>query len=234
MGVTVLIPYYSQYEPGAHSEPSNRPGYLERTVDSVAPLADRVIVAVVAGEQALPSVHAATLELHCAPRFLPVSLLRWAQANLGPGPDRVFFTEADQVLHYDPAVLAAVQGGDYLVPHRLEELGQLGEGADRGPVVEHAGKQWVLPNGTPEGDGFYHPQDPGFEMNRFLQYGAAFLAGRDLLAEAAFTDSDDRPLEHGGGFCMSAAGNALKTSDWERFWVEHLSGHEHNERLGGR
>ena len=232
MRVTALVPYYSGYHPHAHSRLENRPGYLRQTVKSVLPLTRRIIVGAVKGEAALPDVLAGVNFFDCEPQLLPLNLLRWAQAELDG--DLVYYTEADQVLHCQPSALQPAWMLNYLVPHRLEELGVLGEGADRGLNVSFDGRAWVLPNGAPHGTGLYHPSDADPETNRFLQYGGAWLATRELLARAAFTDDVQWPLEHAAGFAMTAAGHCMKTSDWQEFFVEHLSGHEHNERLGGR
>ena len=233
MRVTALVPYYSGYHPHAHSRLENRPGYLIRTLASLIPLTDHVIVGTVSGERNLPGITATVRSFACEPQLRPMHLLRWAQDHL-TAADLVYYTEADQVLHYQPSALQPAWMLNYLVPHRLEELGVLGEGADRGLNVSFDGRAWVLPNGAPHGTGLYHPSDADPETNRFLQYGGALLATRELLARAAFTDDVQWPLEHAAGFAMTAAGHCMKTSDWQEFFVEHLSGHEHNERLGGR
>jgi hypothetical protein len=125
-------------------------------------------------------------------------------------------------VHYVPEVFSAVEGDSYLVPHRLEPKRETAMGAiQRGPDVG----TWVIANGYPEGEGFYHPHSDDFETNRFEQYGAAYLCTRELLRKVTFTDSfPDRPLEHASGFDISATGHALKTSNWQQFFVEHLSG----------
>jgi len=237
--ITALVAYYGQVNtllPTMNSNPANRPGYLVKTVDSIRPLAGHVFLGVHARDSTVPEIAGATQVLFdCAPHFLPAALLRWAQRRLGQFPGNLYYTEADQVLHCTPEVLSVVEGDTYLVPHRLAQLGQCGEARGYGPVVDWKGGRWELDNGAPEGESFYHPQSADFETNRCLQYGAAFLCTRELLARTTFTDSfPDRPLEHASGFDISAAGHALKTSRWQEFFVEHLSGYEIAERLGGR
>ncbi len=240
--ISALVAYYGKANPGlptVHSNPDNRPGYLQRTVDSLRPLVGTgpIVLGVHADDGTVPEIpDTYRVGFHCAPHFVPATLLRWAQANMDWFPGNIYYTEADQVLHYTtPDVFSVVACDTYLVPHRVAKLGQHGEARGFGPTVDRGGELWELDNGQPEGDGFYHPHADDFEINRCLQYGAAFLCTQELLAKTTFVDSfPDRPLEHAGGFDISAAGYAIKTSFWQEFFVEHLSGYEINERTGGR
>lgn len=236
--VTALVPYYGYRKMESNwalSNPMNRPGYLERTVASLRRLGGEIIIGTLVDDPTLPVIDGTRrIRFDCSPYLLPAHLLRWAQGWLDQFPGDIYYTEADQVLHYDPAVLSVVKGSDYLVPHRLEQVGQHGEGV-RDLAVDWNGVRWAVSNGRPEGEGYYHPHSDDFETNHFIQYGAAYLCSKELLAKAVFTDSlQDRPLEHSSGFDISAAGHALKTSDWQQFFVEHLSGYETNEREAGR
>jgi hypothetical protein len=133
----------------------------------------------------------------------------------------VYVSEADQILHYDRELFSLVQGDDYLIPWRLEQLGQGGEGAHRGPVVEVAGKRYVIPHDA--------------ALSMLHAYGGAFLCTKELFLRAVFEKHDNMPVESATGFDIAHYGRSLKCDlPWERFWVDHLSGYDYHERLGGR
>lgn len=226
MSVTALIPYYGGQSKAAPSDAANRPGYLLETIGSLRGFADRIIWASDADSHRFPNPgrDAELIQFDCEPRYIPANLMRWAQENAET--DFVYVTEADQVLHIDPAVMSRATGTDYLVPHRLERLcGDGGRG--RGEVVTDNGTEYVLANGSPSGDGFYHPG------NSPWNFGGGFLAPRELFRSVTFADSPVFPVESATGHHIAAAGHALKTSDWKAFWVNHLSGYEYHERLAG-
>ena len=247
--IAALVAYYGQHNPHlptTHSNPVNRPGYLAQTVDSLRSLASDIVIGTHVHDSTVPAIPGVRRRVfNCAPHFIPASLLRWAQDRLDQFPGDIYYTEADQVLRWAPEVLSVVSGDSYLVPHRIAQMGQGGERRAFGPVVEWAGgppgSRWELDNGAVqpalhgEPAGFYHPLATDTETTRCLQYGAAFLCTPELLAKTTFTDSfPDRPLEHASGFDISATGYALKTSNWQEFFVVHLSGYEITEGLGGR
>jgi len=223
MNITALVPYYGGQSTAAPSSAGNRPGYLLQTLASLTGFATQVFAGLAAHDTNVPEGSYTPVYLDCEPKFLPATLMRWAQKQ-APG-DLFYATEADQVLHYDPAVIKAVTGDIYLVPHRLEQLGPAGQGAHRGDVVTYDGRHWVFANGSPEGEGYYHPR--GSPAN----FGGGFLATRELFTNTTFIDSDDSPVEHATGHCMSWVGYPQKTSSWQQFWVEHLSGYEHHCKL---
>lgn len=167
------------------------------------------------------------VQLDCDPRFIPANLCRHFQPQNLPY-EYVYVTEADQVCHINSKVLKMVGIATYLVPHRVEELGEQGEGADRGLVVDYDGKRWVLPNGEPRGTNYYSPVD------NVEQFGGAFLATVELFKKVNFIDSQDMPVEHTTGLDIAKTGYCLKTSNWQDFWVDHLSGKEFHDRQGGR
>lgn len=222
--ITALIPYFGGTGHAAPSEAANRPGYLRRTIASLESFADCVIIGVCDEERALPDVSVDDIHrFSVEPQYIPSTMLRWAQKILPP--TQIYVTEADQVLHYDPAVLGIVEGLTYLVPHRLEELGPLGEGSKRGNIVDWDGRRWVMPNGSPvPGRMFYNPD------LFVLQYGGAYLASWELFSGATFPNRDQHPVEHATGFDIGRYGYAMKTGHWNRFFVEHLSGYEYHAR----
>jgi len=120
----------------------------------------------------------------------------------------------------------------YLVPHRLEELWEHPSGtlvgSDRGAVVRHRGRLWVLPNGNPTEwkNGVYYA--PETDRNAF---GGGYLCTAELFMSLKFTDEDEYPVEHATGFTAFKAGRALKTGMWNEFFVEHLSGVEAHRGL---
>jgi hypothetical protein len=231
MKTLALIPYYDgPARPDAavgNCPESKRADYLHKTVNSLWGFTS-VVVGVCAGTSLpdhLPS-NVTSKALFTEPRFLPGALCRAVQTEAGllEEFDAVYVTEADQVFHMTAGVEEALDHTNYLVPHRLEEV-YLGHGADRGPVVPHDGKQFAICNGAPAGDSFYHPG--GYVAG----YGGAFLATRELFQRITFWDSATQPVEHVTGFFAYATGIALKTSDWERFFVEHLSGLDYHKSL---
>lgn len=225
MSVTALIPYYGGQSKAAPSDAASRPGYLLKTMDSLRRFADRIVYATDKASPSCPSFPGWNTELvqfDCEPRYIPANLMRWAQENAET--EFVYVTEADQVLHIDPAVISRARETDYLVPHRLERLCGDG-GRDRGKVVAVDGQEYVFANGPPTGDGFYHPG------NSPDNFGGGFLASLELFRSVTFTDSPVFPVESATGHHIAAAGHALKTSDWTAFWVNHLSGYEYHERL---
>lgn len=228
-----LIPYFGGDEtaPGtaANSRRANRLGYLQQTIDSVYKLTPRIIVGVsTADPSSTPFELGCVVQIFdCEPRFIPATLARWAQAELS-NVSYVYFTEADQILSFNHDCFTVIDNDTYLAPHRIERLGQLGEGASRGMVVKYAGDKWLLPNGVPWGPDFYHP------VGLVDQYGGAFLATWNLFSRVVFQDSYHSPVEHVSGFYISSTGHTLKTSNWRDFFVDHLSGYEFHESLGGR
>jgi hypothetical protein len=223
VNVTALIPYYGGNSAAAHSAAASRPAFLRSTVASLHPLATQVVVGALFGDTTVPEHPDITvLLLDCAPEYIPANLMRWAQ--LHASGDVIYATEADQILHYDPQILHLLTDDCYLVPHRLEQLGPREAGAERGHVVDYCGRRWVMPCGEPAASTVtYAPE--GY-IGRF---GGGFLTQANLFRQAVFTDQPDLPVEHSMGLDM--AGTALKTGSWDRFFVEHLSGYEHNERL---
>jgi hypothetical protein len=230
MNITALIAYFGGETSTGSSSPSLRPGYLQATLESTAGElgCDFFIGMQESDDYRIPGIpgNIPRVFFDCEPRFLPANLARWGQEHVPDG--LVYLTEADQILHMDPAVLNVCAGDDYLSPHRLEQIGPNGGGADRGPIAEWDGRDFYLPNGTPAGDcEYYHPEGD------VQAYGAAFLAGTDLFRKTEFVDSDVLPTEHTAGFDINFSGNCLKTGDLYRFFVEHLSGYEYHQKLDG-
>lgn len=231
MTTTALLPYYGDPSPGVtpYSWYGNRPKYLQLVLDSLRTLADDVVVGVHNSDTTLPSLSCldgCTVQpFDGEPRYIAANLMNWGQANLSS--DFVYVTEADQVLHYDPAVLASVSGIEYLVPHKLERLGPDGGGADRGTNVEFEGNTYCLPAGGPA-NGDVHAA-VGCPYN----FGGAYFATTDLFRSVRFTFEPSCPIEHATGFNMAATGCPMKTGNWSRFFVEHLSGYEYQRKLDG-
>jgi hypothetical protein len=213
----VLMPYFSGDSPEAHSHPRNRPGYLVRTVMSVRPLASRIIIGV--RPEDAPFIKKERLgevaEFDCIPWYIPSNLCRWAQKELPDDIKYVYFTDSDQILYYKDEVLNRVYGNDYLIPHRLEDVAP--DGSSGHVIVEFGGKKLAILTGIPEGDGFYYPQ------GMIPRFAAAFLASRELFNSVNFADSPSLPLEHTNGFDIAATGRTVKTSNWQDFFVDHLS-----------
>lgn len=230
MKTTALIPYYGG-PAGSGAAVGNCPEdrrqeYLMRTIESLRGFADEIIVGMTDTETNAPAdLGGGCWRLHFSaePRFLPANLVRYGQAYVQSG--YVYVTEADQVLHGSTDLTDSVTGTEYLVPHRLEEI-YLDKGTGRGQVVVHDQFCYVICNGNPPGgEGFYHPGD------LVTGYGGAFLATRELFQEIRFADTDVQPVEQITGFAAYTAGHALKTANWEGFFVEHLSGLDYHKSL---
>lgn len=235
MRAIALVPFY-----GGGSGPGTANGnapldarstYLRRTLQGLTGFADTVVVGRVLGDNTLPaqvlSAHpdVFSVPFACEPRFLPANLCRYVQTSgsLLPNFSYVYVTEADQVVHLADVELAAlVNGGHYLIPHRLEQLGPRRQGANRGIVVAYDDTEYANCNGAPSGDFVYTPSD------RVSAYGGAFLASTALFRDIVFPDSAEAPVETVTGFAAFKAGSPLKTSDVLGFFVEHLSGYDYH------
>jgi hypothetical protein len=231
MATLALIPYYGgpagEGAAVGNTPENKRVQYLRRTVNSLKGFADKVVIGATGTDWADGFDHPCVrwLTLDCAPMFIPANLCRAAQdSDAVRAYDHVYVTEADQVLTAAPRILDLVDGDNYLVPHRLEEV-YLGRGADRGLVVYHNGKWFAICNGAPVGDGTYHPS------NIVMGYGGAFLSTWELFKRIPFPDSTVQPVEHVTGFSAYTTGHALKTSRWDWFSVEHLSGLDFHKSL---
>jgi hypothetical protein len=211
--VVALIPYFGGISPAARARQENRLDHLEQTIASLDGF--DVIVGVCSDTDAFDA--GADVVIDTKPEWLPANLCRWAQENVQT--DLVYVTEADQILTLDRVLLGVPDDEKYLVPHRLNEVGPDGGTHD----LTVGGKEYEAPNGLPEGDGeFYQP--PG----SIARYGGAFLATRDLFKRVKFKLSKHAPVEHATGGDIGLAGECLKTTVVERFWVEHLSSREHH------
>jgi hypothetical protein len=240
MRIIALIPYFGGDSSEAHSDKKNRPGYLQRTVDSLIGFADSIMVGTMPGEDrsVIPDGVTSVILHPTEPFRLPYEMVKFGQGL--SNYDLVYYTEADQVLHYDPAVLKHVHDRQYLSPHRIEQLvdgrdsgGTSGQGERK---VEFAGNRYVLANGTPpEGHNAWYSvdgcinelYDPGDCIKCF---GGAFLASKELFEDTAFPDSQ---IEEVSGFYLSNHAECRKTLIWPRFFVEHLSGLDHTRREAG-
>lgn len=234
MTVLGLVPYFSGVSSATNSAQDTRRQYLEATIKSMETICDEIIVGIVQDE---PDVRDLELEsLHVGddvpPEWLPAAFFRQIKAEDGfDGYDLIYVSEADQVLHIDPALLDYPRNIRYLVPHRMEELYE-GMGADRGEGFLYDGRKFVIANGrSPLGK-------PGFERGELYKpkkvidrFGGAFLCHRYLFSGTAFMFSWDLPVEHATGLDIAEAGQAWKTMEYDRFWVEHLSGIEFHEKL---
>lgn len=235
-GILALIPYYGgAATPDAavgNSPQSRRPHDLWQTIESLTGFAIAVAVGVIPGDSTRPQLHTAHdnaffAALPCEPRFIPGTLCRSVQDDVEylRDFDFVYVTEADQVLNWTPEVLREVSEDNYLVPHRWEETYH-GRGADRGAIVNHGDRTGVLINGNPvPGPSVYHPGSP---LNG---YGGAFLCTTSLFRKIRFSDSPRHPVETVTGFAAYEAGYALKTCQWNNFFVEHLSGLDYHKTL---
>lgn len=239
MRIIALIPYFGGDHSAAHSDKSSRPGYLQRTVDSLQGFADSIMVGTVPGEDlsVIPDGATSVILHPDAPPHLPLEMVKFGQGL--HNYDLVYYTEADQVLHYDSAVLNHVHDRQYLSPHRLEQLvdghdsrGTSGAGEMK---VEFIGNRYILPNGAPpEGrnemyssDCINELYDPGDCINCF---GGAWLATKELFCTTAFPNGQ---IEDVSGFHLSNTADCRKTLIWPRFFVEHLSGLDHTRREAG-
>ncbi len=222
----ILIPYYGGDGQAAPSDKNKRPGYLKSTLESLRDFGDEIVVGVCRLED-LDATDGHGFLLESEPHYLPTTLCQWAQ-EYAAGYEQVYVTEADQILHYDPKALSQVEGDSYLVPHRLEQLGQQREGDHRGELVDYEGREYVICNGTPKGAGYYTPALP------IDRYGGAFLCTMELFNRVNFLRASDMYVEHATGFDIMEEGQAIKTSAWRGFFVEHLSGYEYHEKLGRR
>lgn len=237
MSAVSLVPYFGGHGRAAPSPAEKRPAYLRRTVASLGSVAGPVFIGVCRPEDftsATDGLSARAVMLDCEPHLLPLELVRLAQREgLASFHDHVYVTEADQVLHLDREFLKTVKGRDYLVPHRLEQLGPDGQGRDRGPVVVH---DWALEEYT-MGERPEPPLIPAplYEPDGLVDgYGGAFLCSAEFFSGMQFTLSEDQPVEDVTGFAAYRQGHALKTTEWNRFYVEHLSGYDYHCKLPSR
>jgi hypothetical protein len=230
MRTVAFIPYFGGEGPKAPSPSGKRPEYFRKTVNSLHDFADDIWVGVCQAEDYAPIrgiSYLKTVLLDCEPHEIPLELVKFGQEDgVLTKADFVYVTEADQIMHLDIDLLAEVHGNDYLVPHRLEQLGPNDQGADRGPVVEHDNRQFVLANGWPQGPPpLYHPETWGFG------YGGAFLSTADFFRSLRFNLHPDFCVENITGRTAYFAGNGYKSSDWRKFFVEHLSGYDYHCKL---
>lgn len=231
MRITALIPYFGGEHPAAHSDKSKRPEYLQRTVDSLKGFAETIIVGTIPGEDRSVIPDGATsVILHPGdPSLLPLAVVEFGQTLCNY--DLMYYTEADQVLHYDPFILRHAHDRQYLVPHRLEQLvdgrdsaGTSGQGEVK---VEFEGNRYVLANGAPPHgttEDIYAPNDT------IKSFGGAWLVSKELFCEAKFPGGQ---IEEVSGFYLSNFAYCRKTVTWPRFFVEHLSGLDHTRREAG-
>ena len=228
MQITALIPYFGGSSSAAPSKADNRPGYLLKTIASLEGFAlDDLVVGLHVDDTNVPDIDCSTIRIAGEPRFLPANLMRWGQANVAS--DYVYVTEADQVLQYNPAVLNFVEGVNYLVPHRLEQIGPKGGGADRGLNVTWDNRPWCLPAGTPPAtESLVH-----LAIGSPYYFGGGFLATKELFLSTNFIDSANSPVEHATGFNIATHGCPLKATAWQDFFVEHMSGYEYHQKLDG-
>jgi hypothetical protein len=230
MKIIAIIPYFGGDHSAAHSEKKNRPEYLRKTVASLKGFANPIIVGVTCKEDASVVPEGATtvwLSPDETPH-IPLELVRFGQGL--HNYDLMYYTEADQVLHYDPFVLRHAHGKQYLSPHRLEQLvpgrdskGTGGAGKD---YVDFISNKYVLANGSPpkNGDQLYKPND-GIDA-----FGGAWLASRDLFNTVDFPSGQ---IEDVSGFHLNNVAECRKPVVWQRFFVEHLSGLDHTRREAG-
>ena len=231
MRTVVLIPYYGGITPAANP-PSKRPGYLAKTVKSLQGLADIIWVGVCRPEDEYQAVRAGDViaaRFDCAPLAIAHNLLKMAQEDgFTEGYDLVYVTEADQILHYDPEIISYVQGRDYLVPHRLEELGPNRAGAERGPLFSYDGREWV----TGERPPIPVTSQPVYSTAHIVDgYGGAYLCSAEFFRAMNIQLDQQAPVENATGFTPFHQGRVLKATDWQRFFVEHLSGHDYHCKL---
>lgn len=229
MRTVAFIPYFGGIGPKAPSPVDKRPKYLSDTVKSLQGFADLIWVGVARpGDEhtAVRSGDVIVTRLDCDPRFIPLELMRQAQRDgLTDDFDAVYVTEADQILHLDREFYAPV-GVDYLIPHRLEELGPGGEGAHRGPLFDYDGKRWVTgerpapPAVSPPT--LYRPQGP------VDGYGGAYWCSAEFFRTLDFQPDQNFCVESVTGFTPHYAGRGWKTTTWEMCFVEHLSGYDYH------
>lgn len=218
-----FLPYFGGQSSAAPSRAEFRHFWLEECVDSLRGLASHLYIGVHPSESTVPrALQDLTVPLDCDPRFIPSNLLRWGQENLPDDVTHVCVTESDQVWHYDRELLSFAKGLDYLVPWRLEQLGDGGEGSHRGENVTVKGKRYVV------------PQD-GAPLEVLRDYGGAFYCSASLFRSACFHDADVQPVETATGWALASYGNSLKLQyPWQKFWVDHRSGYDYHQRMGGR
>lgn len=230
MDLTVFIPFFGGVSEAAPSAAANRKGYLQKTLDSVAEdlLPDFIVVGV-ANEEDKKTVLSLGHEVSVVefydidPIWLPYELALWGQKNVIT--EYIYFTEADQVVHLNFNFLRLVKDSVFLAPHRLEKLGERGQGAHRGLVVTYQGEKYVLPNGEPQGGETYHPE-------KFVWgYGGATLMHYDFFTTIPYHKDLNLRVECISGIDAYDKGHCLKTSNWEDFYVIHLSGEEYHNKL---
>jgi hypothetical protein len=208
-----LIPYFGGTSTATHSRTDTRRSYLDQTIGSLDGF--DVIVGVCRQED----VDGVLVE--AKPEWLPAVFFKWAQENVDA--DLVYVTEADHILTLDPTLLAVPDDQNYLVPHRLNEIGPEGQGRGTHQEIFLNGVEYQAPNGLPEGeDEFYRPS------SLVPCFGGAFLATLALFRRINFRLNDGSPVECATGFDVYQVGECLKTTAVERFWVEHLSSREHH------
>ena len=172
----------------------------------------------------------------------------------------VYYTEMDQVVYVqDLDGMKKIIDNDYGVyfsPQRFEQIPKdnvekrkekFGVGDDR--FVEFVGmfrdddNPYVVANEPFEvGDydeNFYHNLTTEDGLYNYdsqcyaASYGAAYFCSVKLFLETEYVAIDFQPTEQIGGHCLLRAENAkcLKSKDFFRFHVDHLSGYEFNKNL---
>lgn len=238
MKVVGIIPYYAGSSPECTNSPE-RIEYLRRTVENALDFVDELYVGVGREEDAadVEALSVSIIRVHYENPWHIPALVNTEAQKLGLDTEytHVYVTEADQLLNYDSGVLSVVRGSNYLVPHRLDKISASGGGSTSGPNVIVNGIAYAIGSGAPWWDN-YQEDMPGEYYNATLKYGGAFFCTTDLFQRVSFPllNSGNSPIEAATGYAVAnSGGNCLRTTDWRRFWAEHLSGERYWAKLAG-
>jgi hypothetical protein len=240
MRVLFSIPFFGGTSKAAYSDSHRRVNYLIQTVFSVklcSKETEHVVVVHVASEQDRLLVNSLQLPISYVvvhdidPVYLAASSLRSLQNNSSSinENDIIFHTEADQVIQPNyQSHIDSLASDNYLSPHRIEEVPSTRINKLSGnsvPSIILDGRYYLLPNGVHQittTDRYYTPQ------NRIDAFGGAFMTRYSALQKVVFVNSIELPVEHASGFNMYNTLQCLKTTNWQDFYVDHLSGYEFN------
>ncbi|MBX7145609.1 MAG: hypothetical protein K1X79_14250 [Oligoflexia bacterium] len=224
--VLSVVPYFGGSGPAAHSPRERRLGYLRQTIANIQQCFTGPTLISVCNDQDRASVEGLGAIVMAIPEIdpalLPASTMTILQRDL-PAFTHLYYCEGDQILSWraDLNFWSILNADTYLIPHRLEEpFGQVGR--DKGPMLEVGGREFVVANDQTEKSSFL---DDYYRCNsEHTAFGGAYLCSREFFQRVKYEFSSTFPVEHASGFDpFACARNALKTSNFTDFFVEHLS-----------
>lgn len=226
--VLAVVPFFGGVSSATHSKTETRLDYLAQTIESLKAL--HFDVWVYQAKRDTVVVPQRSIRLDVDPTWLPVAACRHLQAEFKSLADiyasHIYVTEADQVLHLaDEGVFDFCTDESYVAPWRLDLVGPNGEcESPEGGKYGIDGTLYGIANGA--GHLVAAPEDPqGAIPVRSAQgsFSGAFLCTVEYFKRIKFRKMHNLPVEHATGFDAKSTGECFKTSQVERFYVDHLS-----------